>query len=507
MNFWRRALKSITRRKGKSVILFLVIFILGNVIAGAVAIQQSTVNVEKATKAKMGAKVTLDVDYEAFNKDQEKNEKLEWPDPLTEKQYTEIGNLSQVKYFDLSTAGYVGTNKLKSYTPENGGGVVGLGAQYFFNLKGTNSEKIIDLEEGFIKLDQGEAFTAKELTEGANVVLIAKEVADANNLKVGDQMVIDVTSEVIDLADEIEAREDVAETADSATVVTSDGDPEAKIASFDFPVTVKGIYSVVRKDTSQMSREEKDNAEWMAAEQINTMYLPNKTIEGLMVQSAEKFYVNVPADQQDELQLSYTNGNYVLKSPDVVDDFRQDAQAILPQYYMVVADADQYDQVAGGMKKLGDISKYVVIIAAVATMLIISLVVLLFLRDRKHELGIYLSLGESRGKVIGQIVVELLLVSFVALGLSLITGNLLGAAVSNSLMQMDWLNNATDSMMYTSSYGNNTLTFEDVRAAYQVRFTPSYIISYLILGLGTVLLSAILPLLYILRLNPKKIMM
>lgn len=72
MNFWRRALKSITRRKGKSVILFLVIFILGNVIAGAVAIQQSTVNVEKATKAKMGAKVTLDVDYEAFNKDQEK---------------------------------------------------------------------------------------------------------------------------------------------------------------------------------------------------------------------------------------------------------------------------------------------------------------------------------------------------------------------------------------------------------------------------------------------------
>lgn len=55
---------------------------------------------------------------------------------------------------------------------------------------------------------------------------------------------------------------------------------------------------------------------------------------------------------------------------------------------------------------------------------------------------------------------ELLLVSFVALGLSLITGNLLGAAVSNSLMQMDWLNNATDSMMYTSSYGNNTLTLK-----------------------------------------------
>ena len=52
MNFWQRALKSVTRRKGKSFILFLVIFILGNVIAGAVAVQQSTMNVERETKRK-----------------------------------------------------------------------------------------------------------------------------------------------------------------------------------------------------------------------------------------------------------------------------------------------------------------------------------------------------------------------------------------------------------------------------------------------------------------------
>ena len=64
MNFWQRALKSISRRKGKSFILFLVIFILGNVIAGAVAIQQSTGNVEKVTKEKLGARAILDVDYE-----------------------------------------------------------------------------------------------------------------------------------------------------------------------------------------------------------------------------------------------------------------------------------------------------------------------------------------------------------------------------------------------------------------------------------------------------------
>ncbi|MGI6155554.1 MAG: ABC transporter permease, partial [Enterococcus lemanii] len=68
MNFWQRGLKSVTRRKGRSLILFLVIFILGNVIAGAVSIEQSTKNVEEATKKKMVAVATVEMDYERLDK-------------------------------------------------------------------------------------------------------------------------------------------------------------------------------------------------------------------------------------------------------------------------------------------------------------------------------------------------------------------------------------------------------------------------------------------------------
>ena len=48
---------------------------------------------------------------------------------------------------------------------------------------------------------------------------------------------------------------------------------------------------------------------------------------------------------------------------------------------------------------------------------------------------------------------------------------------------------------------------EEIQNAYNVTFSFGYIVSYLLIGLGTVLLSVIVPLLYILRLNPKKIMM
>ncbi|WP_462258421.1 hypothetical protein [Vagococcus teuberi] len=64
MNFLKRALLSIQRRKGKSIILFLVIFILGNLMAGAIAIQQATRGVETDIKTQLGANATV-----SFNED------------------------------------------------------------------------------------------------------------------------------------------------------------------------------------------------------------------------------------------------------------------------------------------------------------------------------------------------------------------------------------------------------------------------------------------------------
>lgn len=498
MKFWQRAIKSVTRRKGRSFILFLVIFILGNVIAGAVAIEQSTKNVEEETKKLMGTKATIDMDYERLDKEQQNNpEKFEGEDDWSKypslQEFESIGNLSYVKYYDLSIPSYMGLNKIKSYVPENSGVSYGGGYKYELNVKGVNRKEIVDIEDGLIRLVEGDTFTEKNITEGESVVLISKEVAEANNLSVNDQVVFDVTGEVFD-----EFSEGMNEESES------DG-PET--VTFDFPVTVGGIFQVVKKADTGASEEENYEQDWRATEQINTVYAPNELVKALNREQDEKIWKVSEEDLENQEQ--YYQVSYTLNSIDDVEAFRAEANALLSNdYYHVVASTDQYDQIAGGMKKLGTISTYVVIIAALATILIISLVVLLFLRDRKHELGVYLSLGESRGEIIGQIVVELLITSLVALVLSLVTGNLLGGAVSNSLLQTDWLSNTGNMGMYYGGFDMGAdVSYQDIQAAYKVTFSTGYVISYLLLGLGTVLLSAILPLLYILRLNPKKIMM
>ena len=66
MNFIKRGFLGITRKKGKSLILLAVIFILGNLISGAISIQQATDNVEKNIKEKLGATATFEMDWIAF---------------------------------------------------------------------------------------------------------------------------------------------------------------------------------------------------------------------------------------------------------------------------------------------------------------------------------------------------------------------------------------------------------------------------------------------------------
>ncbi|MHC5227489.1 ABC transporter permease [Enterococcus sp. LJL99] len=490
MNFIKRALCSVTRKKGKSLILFAVIFVLGNVIAGAIAIQQSTQNVEKNIKRELGGLATVEMDYE--NNQDEMMDPEFIPENLTPELINKIGNSPYVKYYDYNSLGWVQTEKLKSATieqsEEEGGTFF---SQDQFSLKGSNFNKILDIEEKKIQLVDGSVFTQEDIDKGTNNVLISAKVAETNGLSVGDQMIIDYCS--FEYNSENEAK---------------------KLYSLDLPVKIIGIFeptTVELKDKKkEQNEQEQMNQQFLSMEQMNTIYMTNQEVDDINKQIMEK---DAKERSEDIGQMENTYvPTYVLNSPDDVDAFKQETEPLLPKMYKVRASTDQYDQVGGSMKKMAKISGYVVFIAVFAALLIISLVVLLFMRDRKHELGIYLSLGDKRSHVMGQIIIEMLLISGLALVLSLITGNFLGKAVSESLLNSDLLStaqNQTDMMYYgiSNTLGMNDLTSQEILSAYEVKFSLAYIISYLLVGLGTVLLSAVLPLVYIVRLNPKKIMM
>ena len=266
----------------------------------------------------------------------------------------------------------------------------------------------------------------------------------------------------------------------------------------------------VKEDTD----EDEQNGMWTGIDDdyLNTMYVPNE-----LVLAENKFELESLAESDPEFaamleeepeQFEYYQPMYILNNPEDVEAFEQEITPLLPELYKVSSATEQYDNIAGPIQSMSKLAKYVLIVAVVATVFITGLVVLLFLRDRKRELGIYLSLGEKRGRVVGQILIEVMVVAFIGISLSLFSGNLLAGQVSDTLMKADDNNSGyQDDFMYYGGGIQIDLTEDDVVGAYEVGLTSSYVIVFYGVGLLTILLSTVIPLVYIVRLNPKKILM
>lgn len=518
MNFIKRGFASITRRKGKSIILFAVIFVLGNVIAGAISIQQATKSVETNIKKELGGKATVGMDEKAFNELSDEEMTSTEMKELTVKDVEAMGALPSVKYYDYSVEGGAQTEKLKMYTTEDSDEQGGMMfdenslLKNNFSYKGINYADMMDIKENKIKLVDGRVFKAEEIKDGKAVAVISKKMAELNNLKLGDKMVVDRGAEnYMNMGMGDEGKED----------------KDNKIYFQKDVFEIIGLFEPTTKDKKK-DKESNNNGGMLVDDSdiYNVIYAPNKVIsEGnkTFQMGMYNFFPDMKAEIESMLKennktleeslVDYIKPTFILNSPDDSEAFKQEATALLPdKYSKIILATDQYDSIAGPVKNMSKMATYVIYISVIATILIISLVVLLFLRDRKHELGIYLSLGEKRGKVLGQILLEVLTIALVAITLSVFTGNVLAKGVSNSLITTQLTAKEDDGDMNGEDYDlmeltGNGIDKSDVADSYQVSLTPGYIGLFYAVGLGTILISTVVPLIYILRLNPKKIMM
>ncbi|MFD1446317.1 MULTISPECIES: ABC transporter permease [Oceanobacillus] len=488
MNFIKRGFLGITRKKGKSLILLAVIFILGNLISGAISIQQATGNVETNIKDRLGTAATLELDHEAVE-DLSEEEWLEIEN-IDIDLIKQIGALSYVKYFDYNTSTYLGSESIESYQgEETEDEVVMMGPSMDFKLNGINYAPVIDFEEQKGKLVDGRVFTQDEVDNGTSVAIISTKLAEKNDLNIGDTFTLE---NAVYTYDEETGEEDVVTSRDVVLEV---------IGLFE-PQSIKEDIEV-DSDTGMI--------DWMDIEYQNTVYVPNE-----IVASENRYHMEEYMKEDEEFakmmeeegdSFEYYTPMFYLNSPEDSEAFEEEVAPLLPEFYTVINATDQYDSIAGPMESMSKLAKYVLLVAVIATVLITGLVVLLFLRDRKRELGIYLSLGERRIRVVGQILIEVMVVAVIGITLSLFSGNLLAGQVSDMMMKA---NENQDEYYEEYIYFGDTqidLTTEDVIDSYEVNLNSSYVLGFYGIGLLTILISTVIPLIYIVRLNPKKILM
>lgn len=476
MNYLKRALLSLTRRQGKSLILLLIVFILSNIMAGSIAISQASKNVERTMKEQLGANATIELDWEKvqnWTNEDWTNMKM-----ITPEDVEEIGVLPQVKYYDYNTDAYLTSTEIKNYDPnmdyENC-----QGCTPYFYLRGVQYEGILDIVKGDATLVEGRVFTKEEVANGDYVGLISDKVAEVNNLHIGELVPLVNLFQMWDEQGQMsnEIRRDVL-------------------------IEIIGIYTPKIVENQDQNLKE---GGWIDYSLFNRVYVPNKVSLAESRWQTEQYMIQYPDSGANPDQI-YITPSFVLNSPEEVESFKNDAKTLLPDYYKITVSSDAYDAVAGPIKFVGQLSNTILYVAIGATILILGLVVILFLRDRKHELGVYLALGERKWKVVGQIVIEVLAVAFIGITLSLFSGNSIAEATSQSMIDMGvGATGTTDQPIYY--YNPTNISQEDVINAYAIEFNLDYVLILYGVGLSTVLVSTIGPMIYILRLKPKKIMM
>lgn len=149
-----------------------------------------------------------------------------------------------------------------------------------------------------------------------------------------------------------------------------------------------------------------------------------------------------------------------------------------------------FQEVLESVNGIKYIIKIMICSIIISGVIVLSLILILWLRERIHEIGILLSIGISKIKIVTQFILELLFISLPSLVLSLFIGNVILNIIVGGFMNSDDSTIMVDSLLKNNNLISNLITFMQ---------------SYGIL-IGIIVLSVIIASLMILIKKPKEIL-
>ena len=512
MSFFKRALISVSNNTGKSIILFLMILVLGSVVSGTISIGIALQAVTNNVQASLPAMVTIDIDRESRDAYLEISDTSSHNSIVTYDVLHNIGMLPQVKDFDFPVLVDLYGFRLEQYIPLHPSGAeyekamsdISPSDYVGLRIKGVQSAIPLDVSEGVIELVQGRMFTGVELEDSATVALISDNFAALNELGIGSIIPLErfAWTEPREL-DSFVPRSDIVE------------DDIAERQSYDLEVI--GIYtSLVDFNTGD------SDWDWeLAIGAENTIYVPGGVamhVDNWYKGHMGKLHPDNPWYAPENIPDGFYRFQnvYVLHDISDLEAFRQAVAEIAPPFFIVIDPVSNTLSVDSAVEALGELTSTILICAIGAFLLILGLLIALFLRERKREMGVYLALGERRIKVVGQILSEVAIIGLLAITLSLFAGSVFAENISQTMLQNSLAFETMDGMYGGRVHPEDSLTMmgmapgfivEEVAAIYDASLNMSTVLAFYAVMVAVIVISTIAPMLYILRLNPRKIMM
>ena len=454
----------IKSNKLRTIIIFIVIFVLGNVIASSFLIKNTNniiTNQVKNTLTPTATIVLSDTVSDYFNIENISIEKIK-----------QIGELDTVSDYEYSAMVDMEAPKYK--TEEERETETFNGNPYLF-IKGVSETNPYDLRQHNIEIIDGRFLNENELANSDHKIVISDTFAKINNLSVGSS---------------IELERNVYDTLGMSMVVNFDN-PEL---TYKNEYEIVGVFSVIENSTENNEVNENKLA-----------YIPFEVannVNKFLGEANKKLY-----GDEDIVVLFQTK--FIIEEYERINEFVKEATNILPDEYLLYIDDSKYNEFVSPLVALESVSNFMLFVSLIITVIIICLILFITIFHRKYEIGIYIALGTKRKKIVIQLILEVVLITFGAIILSAFSSKFIATFISDILIQTQLHDAQILQDMYLNTPALNNLlekqSFQYIEN-YNVVMTSEYFIMYIISYMILVIIASIIPIVYILKVSPKKLL-
>lgn len=472
MNFIKRAFLNIKEKKGRSILLLLVMSAILLFVLSGIIIQNAAKSAIVTAKESSNATVTLTANREqAFKnirKSKSKSTTLSLPS-VSIATAKKIAKSSYVKSYIVTNSTTVNA---KSFTaiktssssqsgPSMGGNNKSQSSSGDITLSGVSSTSTV-LSSSSAKLVSGRGLTVSDAN--TNNVIIEKELAKDNSLKVG------------------------------STIKVKDTDDKVRT------LKVVGIYKASSTASSGgMGQSDPGNTIYTSAQYVNKVKGTTGKAESVT------FIMNNPAKASAFI--------------------KQAKKLISTSKFSLTTDDSTYQSLLTPLNNVKSFANKIVWLVTIAGTIILALIVILMIRERRYEIGVLLSMGEKRWKVISQFFTEMFVVLIFSTIIAVIGGGFVGNYMSKELVSQS--SSTTTSTMTVGSgqsqggtptqggmpngggatqQGQNTGSQQSSLSNLEVSVDLMSILELFGFGLVIILIAILAGTVNVLRLEPKKIL-
>ncbi len=431
MYILKNALKSISRSKGRNILIGIIVVIITASSCIALSINNSANELVKNQETSTEIKASLSLNRQKLMQDTQSSggdmkEAMANTPKLSIDDINKYGKSSYVKSFYYTLSGTINSSNIEAYETTtdssstssnsksgqagmNGDRIPNVGrlSRGDFSIVGYSSvSAMTDFINGTCKITSGEMF---EDTNKGKVCVITKELAAINSLSVGSKI----------------------------TLVN----PNDETQSYEF--TVAGIYE--NSSSGDLNNQFMPSTSMDPANKIITSYM---ALNNIVTAS------NTASDSTDTAISAQLNSTFILKDANSVDGFTSDLSKMgLNKYYTVSTNLDSIDQSLTPLKNLSSFARIFLLIVLGIGGIILVILNMINIRERKYEIGVLTAVGMKKSKVALQFISELFMVTLI----SIIIGSAMGSAASvptaNSLLKKQISEQQTVQQQVNNNFG------------------------------------------------------